>query len=107
MKLLKNDICHFSYIEYEKQYFSPRRYVADSYDKLNKNYIAREKEAYGLLIKETDCFYTFYLTDKKGRYLHYNNGELCSLKVKKENVSILGIARKYANSNEYQVIYGG
>lgn len=107
MKLLKNDFCYFSYIEYEKQDFSHRRYVEDRNNNVFKNYIPIPRKTYGFLEKETDCYYKFRITDYKGRNF-YKGGKqfVCSKRYIKYNVDIKGIMRKNDTTGKYELVYG-
>lgn len=104
MKILKNDFCYFSYIEYDKKYFSPRRYVEDSYYNLEKNYIKQTRYAYGFLEKETECFYTFRIANEKG-HLYRKGNDIYVCKFKKDNVDILRLARKDDASGKYRWLW--
>lgn len=107
MKLLKNDFCYFSYIEYEKKYFSPRRYV-DNGSYVESNYSKVPLKGYGFLQKETNCFYKFIMTNEKGQNF-YKGGKPFEYHktLLKDNVNILKVARKDELTGKYRWIYGG
>lgn len=105
MKLLKNDFCEFTYIEYERVDFNPSRYVEDRYNNLFKNYVPKPPiKAYGFLEKETECFYTFRIANEKG-HLYRKGNNIYIRKFKKDNVTILRLARKDETSSKYRWLW--